>query len=896
MIIPLASPAASLETAGGKGANLARLTRAGFNVPPGFIITTAAYRAFISANRLEALIQSILGDLTGADMPGLETASAAIRAAFTSADIPVSLTGDILSGYAGLHQSSPTVDPLPVAVRSSATAEDLPDQSFAGQQDTFLNVIGDSQLLRAVVDCWSSLWTARAIGYRIRNAIPHAGVELAVVVQVMLQADVSGVLFTANPLSGLLSESVIDAVSGLGEALVSGQVDPDHYVFDVQRDETVTVTLGARNFSTRARAGGGVENIQQSAAPSRTLPDADLRKLVAVGQAIQNEYNAPQDIEWAFVGGNLFILQARAITSLFPIPAISFDPLMVWFSFGAVQGLLGPVTPLGRDAIRHLAHGAGRMFGDPPLERIPPPAPTTDIFAQAGQRLWVRISDVIRHPLGSRIFSGALGFIEPSIGGILRSLNADPRLGVGRGRFKFSTFRSLAHFAFPVLARLARNMFFPAQARARFEADIDAYLSAASIPPAADRFSHLANIIAYMRDRIANAFAFLMPKFIPIFGPAMASLNILNHFSRELAMEVTRGIPDNVTTAMDLALWQTASAIRSDPPSAQLFEDTDSALLASRFLAGDLPPAAQVAVARFMDRYGMRGLGEIDFGQPRWREQPAPLINTLQSYLRIDPASAPNLLFARGEQSALAAVEQLATLASAGHAGFIKEKVVRAAARRVRLLVGARESPKFFAIRAMGIARRALMEVGLEFVGAGTIDQPDDLVFLTLDELEQLAASRSAPAADWKSIVAGRRAAYQRELRRRQVPRVLVSDGRAFYEGLGSAAAGGDLITGSPVSPGVVVGIVHVVLDPHTARLIPGEILVCPGTDPAWTPLFMAAGGLVTEVGGMMTHGSVVAREYGIPAVVGVHQATLRLKNGQRIRLDGTTGTIEILP
>ena len=217
---------------------------------------------------------------------------------------------------------------------------------------------------------------------------------------------------------------------------------------------------------------------------------------------------------------------------------------------------------------------------------------------------------------------------------------------------------------------------------------------------------------------------------------------------------------------------------------------------------------------------------------------------------------------------------------------------MRGAARRVRLLMGARESPKFFAVRAMGVVRNVLLEIGNEFTDFGTIARRDDLFYLHVAELEALSRRDSR---DWKALIAGRRLAYERELRRRQVPRVLISDGRAFYEGIGAETDTGNAISGSPVSPGVVEGIVHVVLDPRGVQLAPGEILVCPGTDPAWTPLFMAAGGLVMEVGGMMTHGSVVAREYGIPAVVGVHQATLRLKDGQRVRLDGSNGRITVL-
>jgi pyruvate,water dikinase len=293
-----------------------------------------------------------------------------------------------------------------------------------------------------------------------------------------------------------------------------------------------------------------------------------------------------------------------------------------------------------------------------------------------------------------------------------------------------------------------------------------------------------------------------------------------------------------------------------------------------------------------MERYGMRGVGEIDLGLPRWREAPEPVMQTLQSYLKIGDESAPDVLFARGAQRAEVAVEKLANTAYIQPGGWFREKLVRAAARRARALLGAREAPKFYAIRVMGVVREELLAIGDEFAQAGMIERRDDLVFLHIRELDALAQREPG---EWKTLIARRRAVYERESRRRQVPRLLVSDGRAFYEGLGSQTDTADVITGSPVSPGVVEGVVHVVFDPHKSQLAPGEILVCPGTDPAWTPLFMAAGGLVTEVGGMMTHGSVVAREYGIPAVVGVHQATTRLKDGQRIRLDGTTGKIVIL-
>lgn len=882
MILPLDSDEATLGRAGGKGANLARLARAGYPVPAGFLVTTETYRAYVAANELESRILARANSARLDDPQELQAASEAIRAWFAAGAIPTHLANGLRAAYRAL--GSPAV-----AVRSSATAEDLPDLSFAGQQDTFLNVVGEDALPAAVVKCWSSLWTARAMGYRARNRIPHDPIALAVVVQTMVPSEASGVLFTANPLTGLLNESVIDATFGLGEALVSGQVEPDHFVVNSLSGEINSKTLGAKQISTRGKAGGGVETLPENAGARPSLSDHEIQQLVALGQQVQKEYGAPQDVEWAFAGGKLYLLQSRAITSLFPVPQVSFDPLIVWFSFGAVQGLVGPITPLGRDAIQHLVMGAGRMFD------VRVKYDEVDVLVTAGERIWIKISDVMRNPIGSRIFGVLLEFIEPSVGQILKPLAADPRLGVGKGRFKFSTLRRLAGFFLPVLARLARNMLYPEDARARFDGAIDHYLRTAQIAPGTDRFRRLAAIAAFMQDRIANAFPFLLPQFIPVFGPSMAALNLLNEIAggnRALALEVTRGLPNNVTTEMDLALWETATAVRADADAVSVFHESDALTLASHYLGGTLPPAAQTAIARFMERYGMRGVGEIDFGQPRWREDPTPVMHTLQSYLHIDPDFAPDGLFAKGEKAAADAIEKLAAHARKQPGGWLKEKLVRAAARRIRLLMGARESPKFFAIRTMGLARQALLEVGKEFVAAGTIDHPEDLVFLKLSELEAL--SRNQPH-DWKALIAERHTAYERELRRRQVPRVLVSDGRAFYEGVGAETDTGVVITGSPVSPGVVEGQVHVVLDPRGTQLVPGEILVCPGTDPAWTPLFLAAGGLVMEVGGLMTHGSVVAREYGIPAVVGVDRATHRLQTGQRIRVDGTSGQITIL-
>jgi pyruvate,water dikinase len=890
--IPISSPDATFENAGGKGASLARLTRLGLPVPPGFIVTTDAYRRFIAVNGLDNAITDCLADQSLDDMETLERHSARIRAAFSAGRIPAEIGEAVTQEYRSLAPSAG------VAVRSSATTEDLPDLSFAGQQDTFLNIIGEEQLAGAVVDCWSSLWTARAIGYRLRNAIPHEQAALAVVVQQMVASEVSGVLFTANPLTGLLSEAVIDATFGLGEALVSGQVEPDHFVVDSLSGQIRRALLGAKGTSTRPRAGGGVESVQENTSARQTLTGEQIQRLVAAGRQVQEAHGAPQDIEWAFAGGEMFLLQARPITSLFPVPRVSFDPLSVWFSFGAFQGLVGPVTPLGQECIQRVSLGIAKKLG------LTLKFEEQRVLESAGERIWINISDVIRNPLGSRVLGGFLAIGEPGSALILRQISPNLKLGTGKGKTRLSTLHRVLGFALPGLVEIPQAILHPEKARDRFDARLEAYLKTVRIPGGADRFERLANTAAFMgaQGGLADALSVLLPRFMPIMAPSLALLNLIGHLlppnqaGRQSismpALDVTRGLPRNVTIEMDLMLWQIAEVIKRDAAAAQAFAGIDAPALTVRYLGGDLPPVAQDAVRSFLDRYGMRGTGEIDLGQPRWQEDPTPILATLQSYLQIADENSPALRHAENVRAAEQAIERMAAQVRRQPHGWLKEKILRAAARRVRLLFGARESPKFYAVRTLDILRKTLLEIGEEFASAGTIRRREDLFFLHVRELEALSRGE---AQDWQQLISSRRQSYEHELRRRQVPRLLVSDGRAFYEGVDGVTDSGDTITGSPVSPGMVEGTVRVVFDPHSAQIAPGEILVCPGTDPAWTPLFMAASGLVMEVGGMMTHGSVVAREYGIPAVVGVHQATRRLKDGQRIRLDGTVGRIAVL-
>ena len=892
--------ASMLPQVGGKAANLGELLAAGLPVPGGFCLTTEAYVQAVGPLGL-AEVHEALRDTPADDLDALAGLAARARSLITSAELPTAVAGEVLAAYRAL-------DGVPVAVRSSATAEDLPFASFAGQQDTYLNVIDAVALLDAVRKCWASLWTDRAVAYRASRNIDPATVALAVVVQRMVDAEAAGVMFTANPVTGRRREAVIDASPGLGEAVVSGAVNPDHFVVDTDSGAILQRRLGDKRTAVRPLPGGGTEHVDQGAgadqarADTPCLTDAQIRELAALGSKAEAHYGAPQDTEWALDGGGrLWLTQSRPITTLYPVPSKAparrgpGDELRVYLCFSLAQGLTRPLTPMGLAALRQIGSSVAAAAGfDVPDRRGGPPP-----YVEAGQRIFVDLTAAARSTVGRRIIPSVFDIMEARSAKVLRSVFDDPRLSITR-RTPWGLLKHVVPVAvrFRIPEAALRALVRPEAALKRLNRFTTEFNATLELPGGASPRQRL----AHAEDILSRLFPNL-PAVLPLAGLGFAMLGLAGKLlgagklfgagkdgagsnSNTDLQPVLRGLPNNVTTEMDLELWRVATSIKSDPDSVAVLTGHAPAVLAHRFAAGELPAAAQAGLAGFLARYGHRAVAEIDVGMPRWRDDPAHILGVLANYLRLeDPERAPDRQFSKAAAEAEAQIERL--VAEARSRGRLRAVAVRGALRRARLFAGLRELPKFQIVLALAEVRKQLAEVGAVLAEQTRLARADDIFFLDFAEAHQ-----ALDGADMQDLVAQRQGAYYLELERRHIPRMLLSDGTEPETLLTDGGTAAGALSGRPASAGTVTAPARVILDPVGAHLEPGEILVAPSTDPGWTPLFLTAGGLVMEMGGPNSHGAVVAREYGIPAVVGVADATSLLSTGQEVTVDGGAGTV----
>ncbi|MBN9415319.1 phosphoenolpyruvate synthase [bacterium SCN 62-11] len=818
-----------LDQVGGKAAHLVQLSRlSGLDVPDGFCVTTSAYR-------------EVVQDLSRDDLP-----PARLRQAIEAAPIPEQIAAEIAQCLE---------EGVAYAVRSSATAEDLPTASFAGQQDSFLNVCGREGVLRAVSRCWASLFSDRAVHYRNQNGFDHRSVSLAVVVQRMVPAEVSGVMFTADPVTGHRRVVSIDASFGLGEALVSGRVSPDHY--KVRDGCVLERVIGAKQSGTYPSVEGGTEirlngTERQEA---RALRDAQVLELARLGRKIEAHFGSPQDIEWCLLDDTFQIVQSRPITTLFPIP-VQDGGSHVYVSVGHQQMMTDAMKPLGLSV--WLATAAR------PMET-------------AGGRLFVDVAADLAVPARRNVIVNVLGKSDPLIRDAIMTL-------LDRDDFVPGEVADPAPFPHNYDTMMEYDPSIVPELIARSEAtreELKRKLQGLSGP---QLFLRVLDELRQIRTTLSD------PRSFAVIMTSMNAAYWLNDHLLEWLGEVgaadvlSQSVPNNITSEMGLALLEVADVIRPHP-----------AVVESLQQASDLRSLEQLeggrqvmdALDSYLQRYGMRCAGEIDITRPRWSEEPMTLVPALLAHVVAFSSGEGKRRFEHGRQQALQKESQLLERLRDLPGGEEKARQTRRMVELLRNYAGYREYPKYDIVCRYFLCKQVLLEEAARLVEAGELREVEDLFYFRLEELGQ------GPPFD-QTVLESRKADF-RHFQKLSPPRVMTSDGEVLTGRYRREDVPAGALAGLAVSAGVVEGRARVLLSMGEAQLEPGDLLVTPYTDPSWTPLFVSVAGLVTEVGGLMTHGAVIAREYGLPAVVGVEQATRLIQDGQRIRVDGSRGWVEIL-
>lgn len=816
-ITPL-SDSTDLARHGGKAINLARLIRGGFAVPDGFCLGTDWYAAHAGQGAPVGRRQIL--------------------------DTPMAheLRETLLDAYHHLGGG-------PVAVRSSATAEDLADASFAGQQDTYLNVSGDDELVEAVQRCWASLWNERAVDYRRRHSVTEA--ELAVIVQRMVDAQSAGVTFTANPLTGRRGEVVIDAIPGLGEALVSGQVNPDHFVVS----------------GKIADAGEGT-----------CLDTRSLQMVTDTCRQVESHFGAPQDIEWAIDRfGDLWLTQSRAITTLYPEPITPagsrYTPAqrVLLCASHSWQGIRGPLTPAGISGLGLAAASVAGVGARTHTFRIEGPSYSLPV----GSRWFLDVTTAVNDKVGRRVLLGALNLVDARSAQIIERLpRSAPETSSRLATARFLLRLCRRHHIVGTVAGALRN---PVAARQRVHAmrdEIDA--DSARLLDKGDTRA----IAAFIDSWVGTIWASVVP--LTGLGLAMAAVGARAagvDTTNPLHVAALRAVPGNVTAQMDVDLDLIASR---DEVRAWL-DGRDPAEVERLRREGRLPEQLATPLTEFLREYGHRAVGEIDLGTPRWATDATPILANLVTLAREANGPSAAHLHAVAQEAAAAAIDDLAVNSKT-------PKLVRFAYGRARQLLGMREHSKYLNVRVLAGAHVALAAVGEKLAGTGIVEKADDVFFLHFPEIEKAQVS----GQDYADLAASRKDEFLREKRRALVPQVMLGDGTQPVEVIGHTDEGA--LNGVAGSAGIATGVARVITDPGGATLEPGEILVAPTTDPAWTPLFGGAAAIVVETGGVNSHGAVVAREFGIPAVLGIHNLTSRVKTGDVLEVNGSGGSVRIVP
>jgi pyruvate,water dikinase len=864
--------------AGGKGANLGELSEIReVQVPEGFCITIEAYKKITGNNQELNRLLDELARFKAGERADIGEISAKIRTVIER--IPISM--DITDEVAGHLSKFGEKDSF--AVRSSATAEDLPTASFAGQQDTYLNIIGKDAILKHISRCWASLFTERAVVYRLQNGFDHRKVLLSVIVQKMVFPQVAGILFTADPVTANRKLLSIDASFGLGEAMVSGRVNADNY--KVFNGGMIDKRISTKKLAIYALKEGGTkeQEIEPERQNSQALTDDQILQLARIGRKIEEHFGRPQDIEWCLADDTFYIVQSRPITTLYPVPASPSTSLWrpmettdqenhVYVSVGHQQMMTDPLKPLGLSfwLLTTRAH-----------------------MRTAGGRLFVDVTDMLASPAGRRTLIDVLGKSDPLIKGALTTIiergdfikfSPDDEAGSGSGKndkeVPPANYQTLNDYDPIIVSDLIRNN----------RTSVEALKQNIQAKSGSDLFDFILEDIQQLKKIMSDPQSF---------GVIMTGMNASSWINEKMsewlddknaADTISQSAPNNITSEMGLELLDVADVIRPYPEVINYLQQIKKDNFLDELVKFDGGREASGAIQAYLDKYGMRCAGEIDITRIRWAEKPAILVPMILSHIKNFGPNASHRRSEQGRQESLKKEQALLARLSPLPDGEQKARETKRMIGLVRNFAGYREYPKYGMVSRYYIYKQALLKEAEKLRQAGVIHEREDIFYLAFEEFREVVRTHKIDYA----IVSKRKDEYK-VYEKLSPPRVITSDGEIITGKYNRKNLPAGAIAGLAVSSGVIEGRARVILSMEDADLEDGDILVTAFTDPSWTPLFVSIKGLVTEVGGLMTHGAVIAREYGLPAVVGVENATQLIKDGQRIRVNGTDGYVEIV-
>jgi len=865
----------SAPMTGGKGANLGELSRIdGIRVPDGFCVTTAAYQKIIDQTPDFPSLLQRLSLVKPESRDKIADICGKIRGAIENAPIDNEIAGQVARLISEMGENEA------YAVRSSATAEDLPTASFAGQQDTYLNILGKENILKYISKCWASLFTDRAAVYRMQNGFDHSNVRLSVVVQKMVFPDTAGIMFTADPITSNRKTTSIDAGFGLGEALVSGFVDPDTY--KVTEDKIINKKIPIKKMAIYALPEGGTRErrLEGNMRERQVLTDLQILELEKIGGRIKAHFGCPQDIEWCCLEDRFYIVQSRPITTLYPIPDVNYEKNHVYMSLSHQQMMTDVMTPLG---LSFFPIWLRKLSNDP--------------MVSAGGRMYVDVSFELASPVSSKVFVNAgMGSVDKLIQNALKKVLARkeylktlPRGKTGFGLSGGSLGDMLRGFR-DALRIEKRND--PALMD-RIMTKQDALLKALKEDIKGVSGAELFDFI--LKDMDESYKSIVLDNYgagaVPVLVSAWIDKNMKKWLGESGAADtLSQSVANNVTTLMGYALMDLADTVRKYPAVREYIQQAGDRTFISGLskIKGGKETAA--AFTRFLNKYGARCPGEIDIMRPRWADRPSMLVSIIMNNIRNFEPGAGARLFEEKLQRAREKTDDLIARIEQLPGGKAKAEKARKKISVYRNFVGFREYPKYAMMRHFYVYKQALEAEAAKLVKKGVIKNTDDIALLSFEELRDAV---TAGKLDYGIIV--KRKADQETFKKLTPPRVMTSDGEIINGEYDTGGVPNGALIGVPVSGGAAEGTARVVNKLEDADIREDDILVTAFTDPSWTPLFISISGLVTEVGGMMTHGAVVAREYGLPAVVSVEGATKRIRDGQKIRVNGTKGFVEIL-